>query len=65
MFHYISPGFGAAVALVSYGGGSNMGIQYDQIKNYLPVYFFRSAATIGAILMAYYADRYPGSRVSI
>lgn len=63
-FNHSLAGFASAVSLVSYGGGSNLGIQQDQINRYMPVYFFRSAATIGAILMTYYADRYPLSKVS-
>ena len=55
-------GFASAVSLVSYGGGSNLGVQQSQISTYLPVLFFRSAATIGAILMTYYADAFPQSR---
>lgn len=50
------------VSLTSHVGGAVLGTQQAMLATYVPMYLFRTAATIGALLWTYYADRYPTNK---
>lgn len=54
--------FAFFVSLTAYTGGVALTTQTTMISSYAPTFFYRSAASIGAILMILYADRWPLNR---